>query len=115
MPRIRTIKPTIFSSDTVCAWPIPVRWTFAGLFTYADDEGRGRDEPRLVKAELYPLDDGMTAKKVDQHMQMIADDGPLCRYEIAGQRLLHIVNWHEHQRINRPTKSKYPPCPLHED
>src|SRR5450830_1389666 len=53
--RIRTIKPSIFSSETVCSWPIPVRWTFAGLFTYLDDAGRGRDEPRLIKAELYPL------------------------------------------------------------
>lgn len=114
MPRIRTIKPSIFSSLTVSSWPIPVRWTFAGLFTYLDDKGRGLDETRLIKSELYPLDDAMTIRKIDQHLKMIADSGPLCHYKVAGQSLIHIKSWREHQRINRPTPSKFPPCPKHE-
>ena len=114
MARIRTIKPSIFSSETVCDWPIPVRWTFAGLFTYLDDAGRGRDEPRLIKAELYPLDDAMTARKVEQHIDVIAKTGPLCRYVIDGTAYLHVTSWAEHQRINRPTASRIPPCPWHE-
>ena len=114
MARIRTIKPAIFSSETVCAWPIPVRWTFAGLFTYLDDAGRGRDEPRLIKAELYPLDDAMTPRKVALHLEMIAKNGPICRYLIDGIAYLHVTSWAEHQRINRPTESKIPPCPTHE-
>lgn len=115
MARIRTIKPSMYSSLTVSAWPIPVRWTFAGLFTYLDDKGRGLDEPRLIKAELYPLDDAITAKKVTQHLDVIAQTGPLCRYAIAGQAYLHIVSWREHQRINRPTPSQIPACPKHEE
>lgn len=114
MARIRTIKPSIFSSETVCSWPIPVRWTFAGLFTYMDDAGRGRDEPRLIKAELYPLDDAMTIRKVEQHLAMIAANGPLCRYLFDGSHFLHIVSWREHQVVNRPTPSRIPPCPIHE-
>jgi hypothetical protein len=114
MARIRTIKPSMFSSLTVCAWPVPVRWTFAGLFTYLDDKGRGLDEPRLIKAELYPLDDAMTAKKVGQHLDVIAKNGPLCRYYVDGVPYLHVVSWREHQRINRPTPSRIPPCPTHE-
>jgi len=111
--RIRTIKPSMFSSLTVCAWPVDVRWTFAGLFTYLDDYGRGLDEPRLVKAELWPLDDRMTAKKVDEHLDLIASTGPLCRYESGGSRYFHITSWREHQRVNRPTDSKIPLCPNH--
>lgn len=114
MARIRTIKPSIFSSLTVCAWPIPVRWTFAGLFTYMDDHGRGIDETRLIKAELYPLDDAITIRKLDQHLQLISATGPLCHYTAEKQRLIHITSWTEHQRVNRPTPSKFPPCPKHE-
>lgn len=114
MARIRTIKPHLFTSRTVSRWPVPVRWTFAGLFTYLDDKGRGLDEARLVKAELYPLDDSMTVKKVDDHLGVIAGSGPLCRYEADGERYLHIVSWREHQRVNRPTPSKIPPCPTHD-
>lgn len=113
MARIRTIKPSMFSSLTVCAWPVDVRWTFAGLFTYLDDHGRGLDETRLIKAELYPLDDRMTPRKVEEHVALIASSGPLCRYEVAGQRYLHIITWREHQRVNRPTPSRIPPCPTH--
>ena len=114
MARIRTIKPSMFSSLTVCAWPIDVRWTFAGLFTYLDDKGRGLDEPRLVKAELWPLDDKMTAKRVDEHLTVISESGPLCRYRVDDGSYLHIVSWREHQRVNRPTPSRIPPCPIHD-
>lgn len=114
MARIRTIKPTIFTSLTVASWPIPVRWTFSGLLTHVDDAGRGIDEPRLVKAAVYPLDDAMTTKKVDEHLATIAANGPLCRYVVAGQAYFHITSWREHQRINRPTPSRIPPCPTHD-
>lgn len=111
MARIRTIKPSIFSSLTVSAWPIEARWTFAGLLTYLDDAGRGIDEPRLIKAELYPLDDKMTAAKVAKHLDLFEQTGPLCRYSHNGIRYIHVTSWREHQRINRPTPSKFPPCP----
>lgn len=112
MARIRTIKPSIFSSLTVSSWPIEARWTFAGLLTYVDDAGRGIDEPRLLKAELYPLDDKMTPAKVEKHLDMFEQSGPLCRYSHNGVRYLHVKSWREHQRINRPTPSKFPPCPV---
>lgn len=114
MARIRSIKPEIRRSLVVSSWPYPVRWTFVGLPGYLDDEGRGHDDTRLIKSELYPLDDDMTARKLDKHLQTIADNGPLCRYEVAGQRYLHITTWAEHQRVNRPGPSRIPPCPLHE-
>lgn len=114
MARIRSIKPEIRRSRTVCAWPYAVRWTFAGLFGYVDDDGRGEDDARLIKAELYPLDDDMTASKVDRHLQEIAETGPLCRYQIEGKRYLHLTSWREHQRVNRPTPSRIPQCPIHE-
>jgi hypothetical protein len=112
--RIRTVKPDIRRSLRVSSWPYAVRWTFVGLPGYLDDAGRGLDDTRLIKSELYPLDDDMTAKKVDQHLDVIAGQGPLCRYEVDGGRYLHITSWREHQRINRPTPSRIPPCPLHE-
>lgn len=114
MARIRSIKPEIRRSLTVCAWPYPVRWTFVGLPGYLDDAGRGHDDVRLIKAELYPIDDDMTTKKLNQHLTLITDTGPLCRYEVAGKRYLHVVSWREHQRVNRPTPSRIPPCPIHE-
>lgn len=114
MARIRSIKPEIRRSRTVCSWPYPVRWTFAGLPGYLDDEGRGLDDVRLIKAELYPLDDDMTVRKLEQHLIAIGTNGPLCRYEVDGEKYMHVTSWAEHQRVNRPTPSRIPPCPIHE-
>ena len=68
-----------------------------------------------MKAELWPLDDRMTAKKVDEHLALIAKTGPLCRYEVDGCRYFHITSWREHQRVNRPTDSKLPVCQAHSE
>jgi len=113
MARIRTIKPSMFSSLTVAAWPFEVRWLFAGLFTYLDDYGYGIDEPRLVKAEVFPLDDKITANKVDGFLSRISESGPLCRYEVDGRNYMHVVTWKEHQRVSHPTDSSVPWCPAH--
>jgi hypothetical protein len=114
MARIRTVKPEIRKDRVVSSWPYEVRWTFVGLPGYCDDEGRGEDDPLLVKAELYPLDEGMTSRKVEKHLEQIATSGPLCRYKVAGQRFLHLVNFGRHQVVNRPKPSVIPPCPIHE-
>lgn len=114
MARIRSVKPEMRRSLTVCSWPIPVRWTFVGLLGYLDDYGRGLDDLRLIKAELYPLDDALGTRRIDAHLRAMIDRGPLCRYEVAGQRYLHIVSWAEHQRVSHPTASRIPACPIHE-
>lgn len=117
--RIRTIKPMMFRSSTVTSWPVDVRWTFAGLFCYCDDEGRGRDDASLIKADIWPRDRRVTEAKIDSWLDLIAatkgDDGtaPICRYEVDGVRFLHLTK-PEHQKVNRPSKSLIPHCPLHE-
>lgn len=109
MARIRSIKPEFFKSLSVGGnLSIPARLHFIGLWTYADDEGRALDDCRLLKAELWPLDDAMTAKKIDQLQGELAGKGRIIRYRVGDTRLMQIVNFGEHQRIDRKTLSKYP-------
>jgi hypothetical protein len=105
MPRIRTIKPDAFLSESLSDVPRGTRWTFAGLWTYADDRGRARDDVRLVKAALYPLDDSVSLSDVEDDLVMLSKMGGVCRYIVDGRRYLHMPNW-GHQKINRPTESK---------
>jgi hypothetical protein len=114
MARIRTIKPDAFTSDSLSRVSVLARWTFAGLWTYCDDEGRGRADIRLIKAALYPLDDSVTLNKLTAALDELRGIGSLCFFEVAGKSYLHCPEW-GHQRINRPTKSKIPPCPEHEN
>lgn len=110
MSRIRTIKPSFFHDLGMGGLPIPTRLTYVGLWTYSDDAGRAVDDARLVKAEIWPLDDTYTTKKVDKDLELLAATGRICRYEHAGRRYFHIIRW-KHQRINRPQPSLIPPCP----
>lgn len=111
MPRIRSIKPETFRDELLAELPHEVKWTYVGLWSYVDDEGRGLDNPRLVKAEVWPLDDSMTAERVEDHLDMLASLGRIRRYEAEGKRVFVIVKWLEHQRISKPAKSKLPAPP----
>lgn len=110
MARIRTIKPSFFTDPDIAALPLSARLTFIGLWTHVDDAGRALDDPRLVKAAIWPIDDRQTVKKVDTDLQLLADQGQIERYEVDGRHYLRVCNWH-HQYINRPQPSSVPPSP----
>jgi len=120
MSRIRSIKPEIARSLALADVPPEARWTFGLLLCFLDDEGRAVDDPRLIKADLYPLDD-VTASDVDKHLDGLAGTEALCRYEVEGRRYLHVPHFRDNpdkrvgraawgQRIDRPQPSWIPPC-----
>lgn len=109
MARIRTIKPSFFKSFAMSEHPLSTRLTFIGLWTYVDDEGRAPDDARLIKGEVWPLDDAMTIKKVESDLCRLADAGQIIRYSVGNRRYLAVTEWKDHQRINRPSESAHPP------
>lgn len=111
MARIRSIKPTFFTSISNSELPIPTRLTFIGLWTYVDDDGRGVDDPRLIKAAVWPLDESYTAKKIEADLVRLEKADKLERYVVDGRRYLRVRAFGDHQVINRPQPSKLPPSP----
>jgi hypothetical protein len=107
MARIRTIKPEFFTSLTVADLTPEQRLTFIGLWTHADDEGRCVDDARLIKAAVWPLDD-RTAADVEADLRALTESSLITRYTLTRKSYIAVSGWREHQRINRPTKSKYP-------
>ena len=114
MARIRSIKPDAFMSDSLSRVPRGIRWTFAGLWTYLDDEGRGRDDVRLIKAALYPLDDDVALSMLSDDLKQLEHIGCICRYEVDGKTYMHAPGWEDHQRVSHPTASKLPRCSRHD-
>lgn len=110
MARIRTIKPSFFASEDVSALPLRARLTWIGLWTHCDDQGRCKDNVRLIKAAVWPLDD-VSLREIEEDLDTLAGAGRIVRYESDGQQCLAVVNWDAHQVINRPTPSKLPPPP----
>ena len=54
MPRIRYLKPEFFSDEDLARLPHSTRLTFAGLWCWADREGRLEDRPEFLKAMIFP-------------------------------------------------------------
>lgn len=106
MARIRTVKPEFFTSLSNADLSIPTRLTFIGLWTHADDEGRCVDDARLIKAAIWPLERSVKAIETDLSELQKADK--VTRYIVGNRRYLLITEWLTHQRINRPTPSKFP-------
>lgn len=105
---MRIIKPAFFRDLDMAALPIPTRLTYIGLWTYVDDYGNGIDDARLVKAEVWPLDDSYTSKKVQNDLDRLVAAGRIVRYETGGKRYLSVPKWKEHQKISHPSPSTVP-------
>jgi hypothetical protein len=108
MARIRTIKPDFFISDTVSALPLRARLTWIGLWTHCDDYGRCRDNVKLIKAAVWPLDD-VSLRDVASDLDDLEKANVVFRYLVEGKGYIQITNWAEHQKVDRPSKSAIPP------
>lgn len=108
--RIRTVKPEFWTSEDVAALDWDTRLVFIGLWSYVDDNGVGRDNERLIVADLFPLEEDPrdALAKVSRALASLAEAGLAARYEVDGKRYLYITGWDNHQRIDRPGKPRYP-------
>jgi hypothetical protein len=115
LARIRTIKPEAFVSESLAAVSLTAERTFLGLLTQADDQGRHRDHAAIIAGQLWVLRPEHGPSDVETDLAQLADAGLICRYTGPGdKRYLHVVTWHQHQKINRASKSRLPACPHHD-
>lgn len=109
MARIRSIKPTFWTDEKLAELAREARLTFIGLISaMADDYGRLRGSPRLVRGSVYPMDDDITARDVEAHLAQLEGAGVIRRYAVNGEQYIEIVNWAKHQKIDRPSDSLLP-------
>lgn len=114
MARIRTIKPDFFVSESIGELSLHARLTFIGLWTYVDDDGRAKDNPRAIRGALWPNDEEtVSSADVARFIDELEQKGMVCRYTVGGTNYLHVVNMRKHQAINKATKSKLPECPTY--
>ncbi len=93
MARARNIKPSFFKNELLVEMEPFDRLLFIGLWCLADREGRIEDRPKRIKMELLPCD----AYDVDAGLFELQRHGFIKRYEVAGVRVILIVNFHKHQ------------------
>lgn len=106
--RIRTIKPELFEDEQLGRMRRDVRLCFIALITMADDEGRFRAHPSLVRSRRFPYDLDLTDREVDGWLFELEAADRIERYEVEGQIYGRVVNFRKHQKINRPAPSRLP-------
>ena len=110
--RIRSIKPEFWSSPDVAALSDADRLLFIGLWSYADDHGRGRDDVALIVAALFPHDmvanPRDTVAKVRDGLARLSEANLILRYTVASRTYFLVTGWGKHQRVDKPKASRIP-------
>lgn len=99
MARIRSMKPEMFQDEKLAPLDPVTRLVFLGLIAMADDAGRVLDNVRIVDAFVFP-------ETEDSSREALATLSRIGRIERgrtnSGQRVIQIVNWKRHQRVDHP-------------
>lgn len=101
MARIRTIKPEFWHDEKLAPCDPLTRLVFLGLISAADDFGRVLDNERVLDAFIFPE----TADSVREPLANLSRMGRVRRgITASGQRIIQIVNWERHQKVDKPQK-----------
>lgn len=111
MARIRSVRPDYFTDEGIVELSRDARLHNIGLWTVADDEGRGLDNPKLLKGAIWALDDEVTPSMVEGWQAELEAGGHLLRYEVAGRRYFQVVAFRTFQKPQKPQPSKLPEPP----
>ena len=85
--------------------PALVRTVFLCTWSMADDEGRIEGDALAVWRFGSFRED---SREVASALHSLRSIGRILIYEVAGNPYIQIVNFTKHQRIDHPSKSKYP-------
>ncbi len=107
MARIRTIKPEFPQSESMGRVSRDARLLFVQLWTICDDSGRTRGASRMLASLLFPYDDDAVSL-IDGWLAELEREGCLVRYEVDGSTYLQVQKWQQHQKIDKPSASKFP-------
>ncbi len=109
MARKRMIDPNFWGSEDIAKLSILARYIFIGMFSNADDEGRGRANSNYLKSTIFPYDDIRTAE-IDKALSEISHNTSVVLYDHAGNKYYAFTNWSKWQKVEKPYKSMLP-CP----
>ncbi len=107
MPRIRTLKPEIWQDEALGRCPQGARLLYVGMITQADDEGRLRSAPPLLRSAIFPYDESLTSRRISEWLGALADAQLIRAYTARGESYAELTGWH-HQKVDRPSPSTIP-------
>ncbi len=108
MARKRMIDPNIWQSEDFSKLSTLSKLVFIGMFSLADDEGRGRAKPVYLKSVIFPYDDGMRVIDIEKSLSEISANMSVTLYDHDGSKYYQMDKWSKWQRVEKPQKSLIP-------
>lgn len=110
MARKRMIDPEFWSDEEIGQWSHSARLFYIGLWNFADDEGRFKAHPQLLKSQIFPYDLKINVEDLKKEI-----NSKVQWYEVEGLQYGYLRNFNKHQRIDKPQESKLPIPPPFQD
>ena len=108
MARKRMIDPNIWQSEDFGKLSTLAKIVFIGLFSLADDEGRGRCNPVYLKSTLFPYEENIRSADIDKTLSEISSNMSVVLYSCDGSSYYSLLSWDTFQKIDKPSQSKIP-------
>lgn len=105
--RIRTVKPEFWKHPIMGRLSGDLKALAIGLLNLADDEGFFMADPMIIRAELMPYFEGSLSEihGMLNELSMRAQWILIRTHKTHGQ-IGKVLNFEQHQKVNRPTPSK---------
>ena len=100
MARARFLRPEFFIDEKLGDLPFGARLLFAGIWCQSDLRGVFEYSPKQLRVLVFPHDEGMAGRQVEEWLEMMTANGMVARFESSGKSWGVIVHWREHQEIS---------------
>ena len=107
MTKRRMIHDCIWQSESVASLNYRARLLWIGLITTADDQGRGRAHPGLIRAAVFPFDI-ITQEEIESDLQAIVDADMVLVYQVGGKAYYQVAGWWDYQTPQWAGPSDFP-------
>lgn len=108
MPRRRMIDPDFWLDEEVARLSPHARLLYIGLWCICDDHNASfPNRPDWIKAQLFPYE----SVNIPQLLGELSESGKLLPFSEDRKEYWFLKNLLKHQRIEKPSKSKYPKYP----
>ena len=110
----RIIKESILTSETTASLDDFSFRLFVSLICLADDFGRGKANPAIIKGQAFALRDEVTKEQVERGLEELVKVDAIHLYTIGDTTYFYFPTWSKHQRV-RNSKAKCPPPPIYDN
>lgn len=102
------IDPSMWINEDFGTLSTLSKLVFIGLFSIADDEGRGKASPAYIKAVLFPYNDDLRITDIEKALSEISSKMSVVFYSCDENKYYTLISWNKWQKIDKPSASQLP-------